>query len=405
VKDPSGRLLVVDDNEINLDLLSRRLARAGHSVRTASSGEAALALLRQEPFDLVLLDVMMPGIDGFEVLRRVRAEHHATSLPVIMATARDQREDVVQALSLGANDYVTKPLDLPVVLARVGTQLSLKAAVDRIIELERDLERRNAELQAANDRMHKDLRAAARVQQSLLPAAAPDVAGVRFGWEYRPCDELAGDILNVFRLDADHVGMYVLDVSGHGVPAALLSVTLSRLLVPVDGRASLVRRPMDGGGTEITPPAEVARELNRRFQLDAGAEQYFTLGYGVLDVRRQELRWVSAGHPGPIHVSARGEAADLTCAGFPIGWVEEVAFPEQRLSLSRGDRLYWCSDGIQEARNERRAMFGAPRVIETVRGAREADLTQSLTQLVRAALEWTGSRFDDDVSVLALEVE
>lgn len=404
--DSSGRLLIVDDNETNLDMLSRRLTRAGHRVRTAPSGETALALLQQEEFDLILLDVMMPGIDGFEVLRRVRAEHAATSLPVIMATARDQREDVVQALRLGANDYVTKPLDLPVVLARVATQLSLKSAVDRIIELEQDLARRNAALQAANDRMRKDLRAAARVQQSLLPAAAPEAPGVRFGWEFRPCDELAGDILNVFRLDADHIGMYVLDVSGHGVPAALLSVTLSRMLAPVDGRSSLVRRQVEGSGAvQITPPGEVARELNRRFQLESGAEQYFTFSYGVLDVARRELSWASAGHPGPIYVPSHGPAADLTRSGFPIGWVADAHFPEQKLSLSAGDRLYWCSDGVHEARNQRRAAFGVARVIEAVCAARAVDLGESLVQLIRAAQEWTGSPFDDDVSVLALEVE
>ena len=155
----TGRLLVVDDNEMNRDMLSRRLARLGHTVVTAEDGNAALERIAQEPYDLVLLDIMMPGIDGFEVLERLRQTHAPTELPVIMATAKDEREDIVKALKSGANDYVTKPLDFPVVAARVQTQLSLKYAVDRIVALEKDLKRRNEELQSVNERMTKDLAA------------------------------------------------------------------------------------------------------------------------------------------------------------------------------------------------------------------------------------------------------
>src|SRR5262249_34779536 len=154
----------------------------------------------------------------------IRSAHPATALPIIMATARDQREDVVQALQQGANDYVTKPIDFPVVQARIETQLALKRAVDEIVALKRDLEQRNGDLHAANERMKRDLESAARVQRSLLPSAAPAVAEAEFSWIFRPCDLLGGDILNVFPIGDTHVGLYVLDVSGHGVPAALLSV-------------------------------------------------------------------------------------------------------------------------------------------------------------------------------------
>jgi CheY-like chemotaxis protein len=123
--DPTGvRLLVVDDNELNRDMLSRRLGSRGFAVEVAESGERALALLAQQAFDLVLLDVMMPGLSGIDVLKRVREQVAESDLPVIMATARDATEDVVEALRLGANDYVTKPLDFPVVLARVETQFT-----------------------------------------------------------------------------------------------------------------------------------------------------------------------------------------------------------------------------------------------------------------------------------------
>lgn len=401
----AARLLVVDDNEMNRDMLSRRLERRGYSVVCVEDGERALARIATEPFDLVLLDIMMPGLDGWEVLRRIRAAHPATKLPVIMATAKDQREDIVQALSAGANDYVTKPLDFPVVQARVETQLALKRAVDEIVELKTDLQRRNDQLEEANLRMRRDLESAARIQQALLPSTAPDVPGVAFSWVFQPCDELGGDILNLFRIGPSHVGLYVLDVSGHGVPAALLSVTLSRLLTPAAGQSSLVQRCTNGdGAAQPVAPADVAAELNRRFPIGENCEQYFTLLYGVLDVEQRELRYVSAGHPGPI-VQRRGQpATDLSGAGFPIGWIPDAEFEERRLGLDRGDRLIVYSDGINEARNHARELFGHERIIETMDRVRDTPLAESLARLIRTARDFRGGPFDDDVTALALEI-
>ena len=140
---------------------------------------------------------MMPGLDGFEVLKILREHHEPTDLPVIMATAKDDSEDVIHALGLGANDYVTKPLDFPVVVARIQTQISLKRAVEQVRQLERRLAERNHDLESANARMSRDLRAAARIQEALLPRSSPDVPGLGFAWAFRPCDELAGDGLSV----------------------------------------------------------------------------------------------------------------------------------------------------------------------------------------------------------------
>lgn len=402
----TGRLLIVDDNEMNRDMLTRRLARLGHTVATAEDGHAALERIAQEPFDLVLLNIMMPGIDGIEVLERLRQTHAPTELPVIMTTAKDAREDIVKALKSGANDYVTKPLDFPVVAARVQTQLSLKHAVDQIVALERDLKRRNEELQSANERMSKDLAAAAKVQQSMLPATLPNTDHVEFAWYFRPCEKLAGDILNVFALDDSHVGLYLLDVSGHGVQAALLSVTLSRMLTPVADQPTLVRqRCADGSGWVPTPPGEVVAELNRRFQVDLEVTQYFTMHYAVLDMRTCELRSVCAGHPGPIHLPAEGEPAIMTARSFPVGWVPEAAYPEKRLALKPGDRLYLYSDGIPEARNEKREQFSERRIVETVSELRGAGLRESLDRLVAAADAWSAQPLDDDVAALAIEVK
>jgi class 3 adenylate cyclase len=184
--DPSGlRLLVVDDNELNRDMLSRRLGGRGFVVEVAEDGERALALVGREAFDLVLLDVMMPGLSGIEVLGRLRERWPESDLPVIMATARDTTEDVVEALRLGANDYVTKPLDFPVVLARVETQLTLKRQKQEIRRLAESLERRNRFIQSLFGRYLSD-----EVVAGLL--ATPE--GPRLGGEQRKVTLLMSDL-------------------------------------------------------------------------------------------------------------------------------------------------------------------------------------------------------------------
>ncbi len=169
-----------------------------------------------------------------------------------------------------------------------------------MIALVRDISKRKEaeeKLGKANERMKADLEAAAQIQRSLLPNRPLSEEGVQFAWEFQPCDELAGDILNIFQLDQDHWGFYILDVSGHGVAAALLSVTLHRVLSPVPTPTSLLTRAKDGGSThEILSPAEVCRRLNGLFPMDPVTRQYFTLVYGVLYLKAREVRYVSAGH-------------------------------------------------------------------------------------------------------------
>ena len=345
-----GTLLVVDDDESNRDLLARRLERRGHSVALADGGRRALEMVACRPFDVILLDVMMPEMSGLEVLKTLRRTHNPAALPVIMATARHQSEDIVEALRLGANDYVTKPLDFPVVLARVNTQIVMKRAVDEAARLERRLAERNQELEAlnarlegTNRRMARDLKAAARVQASFLPRPSPPLSGARCAWHYRPCDELAGDGLNAFPLDARRSALYVFDVCGHGVASALLSVALSRVLSPPGDPSSVLTSL---GDDPVARPSEVAEVLNRMFPFDQ-SDQFFTMVYGLLDVAEGEgeLRYISAGHPGLIHVSASGQLTAADGRGFPVG-LATGPFAEQLLSLGRGDRIYFYSDGV-----------------------------------------------------------
>jgi class 3 adenylate cyclase len=178
-------ILVVDDNEMNRDLLSRRLIKKGFAVDVAEDGFDALDWIDQNPCDLVLLDIMMPGMSGIEVLEKVRETRDGTELPIIMATAKDSREDIVGALKSGANDYVTKPIDFPVVLARVNAQLGLKRANDRVRSLVKDVERRNDFIRRVFGRYLTD-----EVAETLLDS--PE--GLSLGGERREITILMADI-------------------------------------------------------------------------------------------------------------------------------------------------------------------------------------------------------------------
>ncbi|MEX2673313.1 MAG: SpoIIE family protein phosphatase [Phycisphaeraceae bacterium] len=410
--DTHTHLLVVDDNEMNRDMLSRRLERHGYDVTVGHDGNHAITLIRDHRFDLVLLDIMMPGVNGLDVLKLVRETHSATDLPIIMATARGESDDIVKALGLGANDYVTKPLDFPVVLARVETQLALKRAAEQVKQLERHLAVRNRELQETNARLEKvngrmsrDLKAAAKIQATFLPCEALEVPGAAFDWIYRPCDELGGDGLNIIPLGQGRVGLYILDVSGHGVVSALLSVALSRVLSPPPEQASiLIRNGEHADRPEVTPPAAVAEHLNRLFPFDATTGQFATMLYGILDIVTGAFRYVSAGHPGPVHLPAGAEPMILESQGFPIGLAEE-AYEERSVRLAAGDRLYIYSDGVPEAMDPASTQFGNDRLLDAIRRNGTEPLQAGVAALLAATERWRGeASAQDDISILAVEV-
>jgi sigma-B regulation protein RsbU (phosphoserine phosphatase) len=385
-------LLIVDDDPLTREVLRHFLAPHDFEITDAADGPEALALLRQHPFDLVLLDVVLPGMSGLEVLRELRRTHGVSDLPVILATAKDQPSDVVEGLQAGANDYVTKPFDFPVVLARARTQLALKESVDRARRLEQSLAQRNAELEQAFARMRQDLEAAGRVQEGLLPHNLPPIQGAEVAWCYRPCAELAGDLLNAVPLGERYLCLYVLDVVHHGVKAALWAVMINRVLA----RALTTGQP--------PAPAEVAALLNREFPWDDKTQQFFTLLFGVLDLPERRLRLVAAGHEGPLHLSRHHDSVFHRYPSTPIGW-GDGKYQEQVLELAAGDRLYFYTDGLPEALAPGPRQFTDARVRETLEEARDRPLGEGLARLLRRVEEWSAPEAPhDDLSILAVEL-
>ena len=261
------------------------------------------------------------------------------------------------------------------------------------------------ELHQANSRMKRDLEAAAEIQRSLLPHSPPESPRIKFHWAFKPCDELAGDTLNVFQLADHQLGLYMLDVSGHGVSAALLSVTLHRVLSPRPDGPSVVLAETDGTGRRPVSPAEVARQLNQQFPMRFERGQYFTLLYGLLNTETLEFRFTCAGHPPPVYLPDHADARILNVSGFPIGLLQEATYQDHSISLCKVDKLYFYSDGVTEAMNPPEEMFGQERWLDTLRRVRDKSLKDSLSVLMGSLETWcAGSSCGDDISILAVEV-
>jgi sigma-B regulation protein RsbU (phosphoserine phosphatase) len=274
-------------------------------------------------------------------------------------------------------------------------------------EAEDALRRAKDELEAVNHRMLMELQTAAKVQRALLPKELPDIEGASFAWLVEPCDELAGDMLNVVPLADHRAGLFMLDVSGHGVPAALLSVTVQHSLSSSPDRSVLFARDSsEPSGYRIRPPAEVASLLNAAFPMSPVTPQYFTLLYGILDLEAKELRFVSAGHPRPIHSPKDQNVELVSASGFPIGMFPERSFTENTVKLSGGDRIYLYTDGLTDAQNAVGDELGTAGLLQALEGARHLPLKESLSAMVETAIRWRGgSSFQDDLSLLAFEIE
>ncbi len=386
------KVLIVDDTLINQKILAAILKKAGLDFETVGDGVAALEAVRRNPPDLILLDIMMPGRDGFEVCAEIKADPQTAGIPIIFLSALGEAADKVKGLSLGAADYIAKPFDNAEVNARVETQLRLRRLTQSLLKL-------NKELTQKQEALEEDLRAAADIQRALIPKPNLTIHGVSLAWLFEPCSTIGGDVFNVIALDDEHVAFYILDVNGHGVPPAMVAVSASQSLSPSSG---IVVKPKSE--VVITPPNHVLEELDAEFPL-ARFDRYFTIAYLVLHLPSGTLRYSSAGHPMPILQRADGSSMLLEEGGPLIG-LGGLPFEAGEKVLGRGDRVYLYTDGLTEASGPDAKLFGTERVNGLVAETRSLPLPEACARVREAlAVFCGGTPPDDDVSLFAFEYD
>jgi len=255
-------------------------------------------------------------------------------------------------------------------------------------------------LRRSKESLEQDLRLAARVQQSLLPPRETETGGFRVAHAFHPCDDLAGDGVGIVPLPGGRTGLYVLDVSGHGVRAALLSFTLAHLMSAASDESLLTEG--FGPARAAIAPSRVADRLNRQFPMDR-TRQYFTLLYGVADPASGRFEYVTAGHPAPLLLRRDQAPESAGGSGFPIGMLEDAEFEDSAVTLEPGDRLYVCTDGVVEARNPEEEEFGQDRLAGEIARWRGLPLGDGLERAASAVRAWSRGPLGDDVSLLGVE--
>lgn len=326
-------VLVVDDAPANIQIVNAIL-KDDYKIRVATSGAKALDLMKVKPFpDLVLLDVMMPDMDGYEVCSLMKTMPEAKDTPVIFLTGKTEADDETRGFEMGAVDYIHKPFLAAVVKARVHTHLMLREARE---QLSRQLISINSELEMART-----------IQLAILPHATPKIAGLEIAARFVPMGSVAGDFYDFIKVDDKRVGILIADATGHGLPAALIAAMLQMGLAAQFAHAS--------------KPAEVLSGLNQAL-CGKFTSHFVTAAYIFVDMEQKVMRYAGAGHPPLLRWRASTRRADeLEENGMVLGLFPHATYSEIEVAMEPGDRTVLYTDGILEAANESDEMYGVDR--------------------------------------------
>lgn len=389
------KILIVDDNLVNRKFLNRILKKQGYDLLEAKDGEEAIEIVSREMPDLILLDIMMPKKNGYEVCTELKRDSRFVNIPIIFISAKTETADKIRGLEFGGVDYVTKPFDRAEVLARVRVQLKIRDLITKLISANKDLLEKQ-------ERIDEDLEAAAGIQQSLLPSELLDIESINIAWRFMPCQSVGGDIFNVIRLDEDHLAIYMIDVSGHGVPSAMVSVSVSQVMQPRKGY--LMKKTIDSPPFyEILSPAEVLNALDQEYPIER-FDKFFTISYLILNTKDGTLTYSNAAHPLPVLLHKDGTLELLKEGGTIIGMDGILPFEEGKKQMNMGDRLFVYTDGIVEYTNKEGAFYGEERFYAELQRLRHRPISRVIDGIVDSML-FFGDNIDpqDDASLLGIE--
>ncbi|MFC4991500.1 PP2C family protein-serine/threonine phosphatase [Rubritalea tangerina] len=324
-----GNILVVDDDFGTREIIKHNVIEQGHQATAVEDGEKAIELLKSRAFDLVLLDVLMPGLDGHEVLRRLKADHLLRHIPVVMISGLDDIKSVVTCIEIGAEDFLTKPFDPTLLRARINSCLEKKTLRDKEQE-------HLAAIEAVKKRLEKELSEASHYVRSILPQPL-NTADLKVDWRYIPSNELGGDTFGYQQIDPDHFALYLLDVCGHGVGPSLLSVSVLNAIASEEL-----------SNTDFTKPSQVLSKLNNAFPMEKQNDMFFSIWYGVLHLPSMTLEYAGGGHPPALLHTPEHPLTELQSSGPIIGIDADSEYHTQKQQLLPGSKIYLYSDGVYE---------------------------------------------------------
>ena len=370
-------LLLVDDNPTNLQVLYQTLETTGCKLLVAKNGETALSIAQKAAPDLILLDIMMPGIDGFEVCRRLKNDPATANIPVIFLSALSDTKDKVQGLQLGAVDYVSKPFQPDEVIARVNTHLTIH-------RLKREVEKKK-------DALENELKVVSDVQRRLLPKNLPEIAGLKLAVHYETSLYAGGDYYDITRLANNQWGFLVADAEGHSAPAAVMMAMTCALF------RSYPEPPVE--------PGKLLFFLNQHL-CKVAEPSFVTALYVVYDANHHTLKIARAGHPPPmIYRSAEKKAVEVNCSGvFPLGVDPYEQVPVTDVELKPGDRILMYTDGITERFSMDGKTYGEERLLRQLESSGNHQPSELLAMIMKDVEAFAGGRPADDDQALLLGI-
>lgn len=380
IKAPEKRLLLlVDDDSENVQVV-HSILKDRYKIRVAMNGGKALELAKVEPLpDLVLLDVMMPQMDGYEVCGRLKADQRTRDIPVIFLTGKTEVTDETRGFEVGAVDYIHKPFSPPIVTARVRTQLMLR---DARATVSRQLEAINSELEMAR-----------QIQLSILPRETPHLQGLEIEARYLPMSSVAGDFYDFLVIDEKHVGILIADVSGHGLPSALI--------------ASMLQTAFAAQALNAADPARVLSGLNQAL-CGKFRSHYVTAAYLFLDIDKNTVKYAGAAHP-PLLLwqSKHGRASECVENGLMLGPFAHSIYSAITFPLEEGDKIVLITDGIIEARDSSDKEFGMERLRQIVDSQHSLPVSHFADAVLDGLAGWSqeaiGPGQSDDITLLAID--
>lgn len=344
-------ILVVDDTSANLQVLAGMLKDRGYKVRPVPSGKLALLAAGRDPPDLILLDINMPEMNGYEVCGHLKADDKLKGIPVIFISALTEELDKVKAFAVGGVDYLTKPFQMEELHARVETHLKIR-------RLQVELEEYSRNLELAHERLEFDLEAARGVQRGFLPLQPPKVPGYEFFAHYESAHEVGGDYYDFILLPNERVAVLVGDVAGKGVAAALLMAKLS-----ADARFCIL--------TESDPVVAITK-LNSMMTRSGIADRFVTLVGAILDPLNHTVTVVNAGHPPPlIYHRATRSVREVICSKpgcLPLGILDGFEYISRPVTLEPGDSILAFTDGVTEAMDINNVQLQTNGILAAVQG-------------------------------------
>ena len=394
-----SNILVVDDTPASLQVLSGMLEEQGYEVRPAPNGRLALRGAESDPPDLILLDIMMPEMDGYEVCRRLKEDENLRDIPVIFISALTETFDKVKAFRIGGVDYVTKPFQIEEVHARVETHLRLRRLQMESEEQNRELKETHRQLQESQARlieeMGKELQVAHDVQMGLLPETDPSIPGLDIAGRCIPASSVGGDHYTYVWLDEEKTKFAIVlaDVSGKEMKAAMTVMRFTEILhYETQGKRK---------------PEEILGGLNASVYGRLEKRMYVTSCVAVLDVSERNLEVSNAGHPPAYRLSGEtGRVEELEMSSYPLGLRQDAGYEAMQVNLEEGDVLVFYTDGVCEARNEEGSVYGFDRLAGVIRDMdREMEAREMIDRILGEVERFTGtSQHEDDLTLVVVKV-